>query len=105
MDTQDRLYDDAVIFDILKKTEDIGKIGSWLYDVVTRQFIWSHGMYTLFGMEDGIPVRPEIYIASAAEDNVMVAKTIAKNIKDDHVSIDTIIKIQVNGKQKILSVK
>ena len=105
MEPEDKLYDDAVIFDLLKKTEDLGKIGSWLYDIVTKQFIWSHGMYTLFGIEEGKPVRPEIYIASAAEDNVMVAKTLIKNIETDHVAINTIIKIKANGTQKILSVK
>lgn len=47
---EDKLKDNAVILDLLKRTEEIGSMGSWLYDIATKRFIWSDGMYTLFGI-------------------------------------------------------
>src|SRR6187401_1717355 len=38
---------------ILKQAEEIAKIGSWEYNIKTKEFIWGEGMYTLFNIKKG----------------------------------------------------
>jgi two-component system CheB/CheR fusion protein len=49
-------------YHVLRQSEEVAGIGSWEYDIDTGNFHWSQGMYRLFGLPQGSPVTPDIYL-------------------------------------------
>src|ERR1700741_4376784 len=43
---------------ILKQAEELAKIGSWEYNIKTKEFLWSDGMYAIVKMKKGQQVNP-----------------------------------------------
>jgi PAS domain-containing protein len=47
---------------LLEQTEELAKSGSWEYDLSTKNFWWSDGMYRIFQIPKGSVVTPNIYL-------------------------------------------
>jgi PAS domain S-box-containing protein len=91
---------------IIQQAEEIAGIGAWEYDLVTNEFKWSVGMYRLFELPAREPVKPEIYLHFAAEQDKPVAKRIVKLIREGTHSFDETIGLQLeNGVKKIVKIK
>jgi signal transduction histidine kinase len=69
-------------------------LGSWVYVPASNEFVWSNGMYKLFGLERGRKVTPEVYVDFSTEEYRDVAKRIVKSIHEgnpfeDYIQIKT----------------
>ncbi|HEX8061005.1 MAG TPA: ATP-binding protein [Cyclobacteriaceae bacterium] len=78
-------------------------LGSWVYIPLTDEFIWSDGMYSLFGIERGTKVNPDIYNDFSTEDYRDVAKKIVKSIYDG-TTFEEFLQVKTNGSVKTLRV-
>ena len=59
---------------LLTQAEELAQAGSWEYDINTKDFIWSEGMYRLFNMKKGKHVVPSVYLDYTSKQDIPVAK-------------------------------
>lgn len=91
---------------ILKQSEELASTGSWEYNLKTKEFTWSDGMYALFEIPKSTLIRPDIYIDYAAtEMDAVIAKDVVKKIQADPKSFDHTMKLRVDGHVKIIKIK
>ncbi|HEU4901308.1 MAG TPA: PAS domain S-box protein, partial [Flavisolibacter sp.] len=90
---------------ILQQAEDLAQMGSWVYEIETGKFSWSEGMYKLFGLKQGTPVRPETYLDFSIEEDRSVAKRIIKSLKKDHQPFEETMQINRTGDVHLLRIK
>ncbi len=90
---------------LLKQAEEIAQAGSWDYDVKTKEFLWSDGMYRLFEMKKGDPISPSIYLEYSLNDDLPVARKIVDNIEKNFEPFDELMRIKFNGSYKTLQIK
>jgi two-component system NarL family sensor kinase len=93
------------IFTLLEQTEELAGTGSWEYDLQTRQFTWSKGMYRIFGASAGVTVTPCIFMQHATEDNKSTASLIAEYIVSGQGDFEETLKVLIEDSEKILIVK
>jgi len=87
----------------LDEAEQLIGMGSWDYDVATKDFKWSEGMYRLFNLNssnDGI--RPEVYFDFTPPEEKDKVNKIIKSITEEFASFDEMITIIPRGKEKKL---
>jgi PAS domain S-box-containing protein len=106
---------------LLQQAEAMAEMGSWEYDIATKTFHWSAGMYRLFGLQEGREVTPEIFVQSAIAEEKHIAEEIVRQLElfeaFEHVLVITkckdirILKIksiqlnnQITGLSKVLGV-
>ncbi|MXV53228.1 PAS domain-containing protein [Pedobacter sp. HMF7647] len=90
---------------LLQQSEELAATGSWDYDLLTDNFIWSDGMYRLFNVPKGIEVSPDIYIQYATPDCYDTAARIISHIKHGDAEFDETLKIEVEGTVKVVKIK
>jgi len=66
---------------LLEQAETVAGLGSWDYDVATGQFVWSDGMYRLFGLPLGQPVEPEIYLDYVVAEDRLRAEQFVRQLR------------------------
>ena len=59
---------------LLEQAEAVAGLGSWDYDLRTRKFLWSEGLYQLFGLPPDQPVKPRIYLDYVVDEDRPRAK-------------------------------
>jgi PAS domain S-box-containing protein len=92
-------------FTILQNAEELAQIGSWEYEIATDTLNWSEGMYRLFGLPQGIKVKPETYLDFAMEEDRSAAKRIIKNLKKNHQPFEELVRIQRKDGVRLLKLK
>jgi PAS domain S-box-containing protein len=90
---------------ILQQSEELAETGSWEYNMHSKEFTWSDGMYKLFGLEKGKPVRPSIYIDYAVKTDLPIAKKVVKAIEQEPEPFEEKMSINVNGQLKVITIK
>ena len=90
---------------ILKQAEDLAKAGSWEYDVNSKGFLWSEGMYRLFEIKNGTPVRPAVYLDQVIGEDKPAAERIVNSIESNFQPLVETIRIKPNGVIKTLRVR
>ena len=90
---------------ILKQAEEIAQAGTWEYNVKTKEFLWSDGMYRLFEMKKDEHVSPGAYLKYSLEDDLPVAKKIIDSIEKKFESFEEIMRIKFDGSYKTLRIK
>jgi PAS domain S-box-containing protein len=90
---------------IIEQTEALAGTGSWEYDVSSKEFIWSAGMYSLFEMPAGVPVQPSVYLDYCIPSERPIADKIVNAIKDGQNAFDETLHIRSNGGVKSLKIK
>jgi len=95
----------AAQHNILKQTEELAQAGSWEYDINTKQFSWSDGMYQLFNMKKNTPVVPPVYLKYSTEEELPVAKKIVDAIERNFHPLEETLHIKFNGSIKTLKIK
>jgi two-component system NarL family sensor kinase len=89
---------------ILQEAEEVGKSGSWTMDLNTGAFLWSNGMYQLFGLPRGVAVKPELYQQFASIAHISTADRIVQHIYNQ-ANFEEVVEITVNNARKILKIK
>ncbi|HMK18760.1 MAG TPA: ATP-binding protein [Chitinophagaceae bacterium] len=90
---------------ILKQAEEIAKIGSWEYNIKTKELLWSDGMYGLFNMSKGKQVSPSIYLDHAIEKDRAIAEKILNDIEISFQPFEETISLKIDGDIKTIRVK
>ena len=90
---------------ILKQTEELAQAGSWEYDINTKRFLWSDGMYRLFDMKKGNPVVPGVYVDYSTEQDRAIAQKVVDAIERKFEPFEETLRINFNGTVKILKAK
>ena len=91
--------------DILKQAEELAKAGSWEYNIKTKEFLWSDGMYALFELNKGKPVKPAIYVDHAIESDRPVAEKIISVIEKSFQPFEETLFVNINGNIKAIKIK
>lgn len=91
-------------FTILQQSEKVAKMGSWEYDLSTRELTWSDGMYRIFNTSIGTKVKPDIYLQYAVNESKKAAELIVANLKNAEPFEET-LEIAVDGVLKIIKTK
>lgn len=95
----------AAQHNLLKQAEELAQAGSWEYDITTKKFIWSDGMYLLFNMIKGSHVIPGVYLDYAIEEDLPVAQRIVDAIGKNFQPFEEVLRIRSNGIIKTLKIK
>jgi signal transduction histidine kinase len=92
-------------YNVLRETEDFALVGSWEYNLASKKFSWSHGMYSLFSLVEKEEVRPETYVQYATDKSKATAKKVAHLICTGEGNFEKTIEVAVAGGTKILKIK
>lgn len=90
---------------LLQQSEDLAALGSWDYDLATKSFAWSDGMYRLFNLEYGSDIQPEIYLEYATAAGRLAAERVVQHIRQGDADFEETLEIDVSGGIKILHLK
>ncbi|HEU4633623.1 MAG TPA: PAS domain S-box protein [Flavisolibacter sp.] len=90
---------------ILQHTEELAQIGSWEYEPATGEFHWSEGMYSLFGLPNGMKVTPQTYLDFALDQDRPVAQRIVHHIKTSPAAFEEVLRIKKDSATCLLKVK
>ena len=90
---------------ILKQAEEHTRIGSWEYDIKTKEFLWSDGMYALFNMKKGKQVKPAIYLDHATEKERNVAEKLVHIIERSFRPFEETMHLKIDGDVKAIKIK
>ena len=90
---------------LLQQSEELAGMGSWEYDLSTKAFSWSEGMYRLFGLHEGIGVSPDIYLDFALQEDRQASEKVVEHILSGQASFEESLRIVRNGKVVTLKVK
>ena len=90
---------------ILKQAEELAKIGSWEYNIKTKEFIWGEGMYALFNIKKDKLVKPSIYLEHVTEKDLGVAEKIVNNIERSFQPLEETIYLKIDGDIKAIKIK
>ena len=90
---------------ILQQAEELANMGSWAYNVDTKEFIWSDGMYRLFNLDKNSQVRPAVYTEHSIKKDLPIAKKIVDAIEVSFEPFEEIMEINTGGVIKALKIK
>ena len=90
---------------ILQQTEELARIGSWEYNIKTKEFLWSDGMFKLFEMPWGETIHPSVYIDNAVDDDRHIAIKIVQGIENKVDPFEETLRIKRDGSVKTVRVK
>ncbi|WP_316752437.1 PAS domain-containing protein [Pedobacter gandavensis] len=90
---------------ILQQSETLAKIGSWEYDLSSKAFSWSEGMYHLFNLDKEVSPVPEIYLQYVTVNYISVAEKIIELLKTGETGFEETIEILVDDIPKVLKIK
>ena len=90
---------------ILKQAEELAQAGSWEYNIDTKYFLWSDGMYQLFRMKKNTRVVPTVYFKYATDEDLLVAQKIVDAIEKNFQPFEETLRINFNGTTKALKIK
>jgi len=90
---------------ILKQAEELAKIGSWEYDIRTKEFLWSDGMYALFNIKKGKQVKPAIYLEHATKKERIVAEKLVNAIEISFQTFEETMYLKIDGDIKAIKIK
>jgi signal transduction histidine kinase len=92
-------------YNVLKETEEFAHLGNWEYDLLSKKFTWTHGMYSLFDLAEGQEISPQLYVKYATDKSRATAKKIAHLITTGEANFEKTIELNVAGQVKTLKVK
>jgi len=90
---------------LLQQAEEVASLGSWDYELATGEFRWSAGIYQLFGLPLGSPIRPATYLDFVVAEDRPVAERIVQGITTGGTGFEETLRIQVGETVKTVRVK
>jgi signal transduction histidine kinase len=90
---------------ILKQSEELTQTGSWEYDVKTKEFTWSEGMYRLFNMKKGAALTSSIYLEHAIGEDKPIAQKIMSALDEKFEAFEETMRIQCDKNIKTIKAK
>jgi len=90
---------------ILKQAEELALIGSWEYNIKTKEFLWSDGLYSLFNIKKGTQVKPAIYLDYAIKKGQKVAEKLVTAIESSFQPVEETMYLKIEGDIKAIKIK
>lgn len=90
---------------LLQQSEDIALMGTWEFNLLTKSFTWSDGMYRLFDLEKGKEVSPEIYLQHVTEGGRPGAERLIRHIRNGDSDFEETLELSISGKIRVLHLK
>ena len=90
---------------LLQQSEELAALGSWDYDLNSKKFSWSDGMYRLFNLDRAVLVRPEIYLECATEKGMPAAEHVVNHINSGAGGFNETLELMISGQVKIFHLK
>ena len=90
---------------ILKQAEELAKIGSWEYNIKTKEFLWSDGLYALFNMKKGKQVKPSTYLDHATENKRDIVENFVNVIERSFQPFEETMYLKIDGYIKAIKIK
>jgi PAS domain S-box-containing protein len=90
---------------VLQQAEELAEVGSWEYNLKTKEFLWSDGMFKLFRIPGGTTIHPSLYIENTIDDDRRIAEKIVQCIEHKAEAFEEVIRIKADGAIKIVKIK
>ncbi|UOG77687.1 PAS domain S-box protein (plasmid) [Hymenobacter tibetensis] len=90
---------------LLEQAEAVAGLGSWDYDLLSQEFRWSDGLYQLFGLPLGQPVRPNIYLDYVVDEDRVRAEDLVHRVQTGDGSFEDTLRLRVDGQVKTVRIK
>ncbi|WP_022822643.1 PAS domain S-box protein [Hymenobacter norwichensis] len=90
---------------LLEQAEAVAGLGSWDYHLLSREFVWSDGMYQLFNLPQGQLVTPDVYLQFARAEDQRQAKQIVAHITAGTTHFEETLRLRVNEQIKTVRIK
>jgi len=90
---------------LLEQTEAVAGLGSWDYDLLSQELLWSEGMYRLFGLPPGQPVRPDVYLQFVVDEDRLRAEQFVRCITTGSAEVEETLRLRVGGQAKTVRLK
>lgn len=92
-------------FALFQQAETMAHLGSWEYELSTGAFHWSAGMYRLFGLPEGSPVQPSIYLDYAVPEDRAVAERLVHCLTQEPRDCEETLRLRVGPELKTVRVR
>ena len=90
---------------LLEQAEAVGGLGSWDYDLLSREFLWSDGMHRLFGLPLGQPVGPEVYLRFVVDEDRPQAEQLVHCLTTGIDCFEGTLRLRVGEQVKTVRIK
>jgi len=90
---------------LLEQSEQVARLGSWVYELATGELRWSAGMYRLFELAPGAALQPAIYLDRAVADDRPVAERVVQAITTAPADFEETLRLWVGQEIRTLRLK
>ena len=90
---------------LLQQTEAVAGMGSWEYDLLTRAFTWSDGLYRLFEQPVGSTMKPQFLLDAVLDDDRPAAARLVRTLTAAPRSFDTTLRLRIGAAVKTVRFK
>ncbi|MDJ1480940.1 PAS domain S-box protein [Cytophagaceae bacterium YF14B1] len=90
---------------ILQQAEQVAAMGSWEYDLDTKSFYWSEGMYRLFSLPLGSQIPLEVYLDYVDRQDHPLAQKMVDKIRNGEGPFEETLHMIVDQKPVTVKVK
>ena len=89
----------------LQQSEAVAVMGSWDYDLGTRELTWSDGLYQLFGRPVGSAVKLQVFLDAVLDADRPAAAQLVRTLTTEPRSADTTLRLRVGDAVKTVRFK
>jgi signal transduction histidine kinase len=90
---------------LLEQAEVAAGLGSWDYNLTTRQMTWSAGMYRLLGLPLGQPVGPDVYVPFVVEADRPLVQHLVYQLLTGRGNFEATLRLRVGEQVKTVRTK
>ena len=90
---------------LLEQAETAAGLGSWDYDLLSGQFLWSEGMYQLFGLPLGQAIEPHVYLDFVVDEDRPRAEQFVCCLTTGCADFEETLRLRVGGQVKTVRLK
>jgi PAS domain S-box-containing protein len=90
---------------LLEQAETVAGLGSWDYDLLSKAFLWSDGMYHLFGLPLRQAIAPSIYLDYVVAEDRPVAERLVHCLTTGSACFEETLHLRVDEQVKTVRIK
>ena len=90
---------------LLQQSEAVAVMGSWEYDLESREFTWSDGLYHLFELPVGSAVELQFFLDAVLDDDRPAAAKLVRTLTTGAAGFDTALRLRVGDAVKTVRFK
>ena len=85
---------------LLEQAETVAGLGSWDYNLLSKKFIWSEGMYQLFGLPLGQVIEPHVYLDFVVDEDLPRAEQLVRCLTTGYADFEQTLRLRVGAQVK-----